>query len=178
MNCYKSINLTRDYGKLRLLLISTLFSLTYFIVYFMVFSMFHPETIYYQTGLMPLMLVFILIIPIHIFLHCLPIWISGHRACMAFGENRFSLFCRIPEVLSRRVALFGVSFPLILITSVSLIGGYMLPEFLHLFAIVSTLNIFLCVKDMIYIIHLWKAPKDSFLEDGATGFQIIVKRTF
>ncbi|WP_408009502.1 DUF3267 domain-containing protein [Pseudalkalibacillus sp. A8] len=178
MNCYKSINITKDFGKLRLLLMSTLFSLTYFIVYFMVFRMFHPETIYFQTGLMPLLLSTILIIPFHTFLHCLPIWFTGHKASFGIGENRFSFFCRIPGVLSRRVALIAVAFPLIVITLLSLIGSVVFPELLHLFAIVSTLNIFLCVKDMIYIIHLWNAPKDSFLEDGDTGFQIIVRRTY
>ncbi|WP_257349436.1 DUF3267 domain-containing protein [Pseudalkalibacillus decolorationis] len=177
MNCFKSINLIRDYGKLRLWFMSCLFSLTYFIVYFMSFSMYHPDTIYIQTGILPVLFSAIIVLPIHVTLHCLPLWLSGKRASVAVGDTRFSFYCRIPSVISRRVALITVSMPLFLITAGALLGPLFFPQYLHLFAIISTLNIFLSVKDMIYIQHLWNAPKDSFLEDGNSGFQIIVRRT-
>ncbi|MGM7700155.1 DUF3267 domain-containing protein [Pseudalkalibacillus sp. Hm43] len=178
MNCFKSINLIREYGKLRLGLLSTMFSLTYFIVYFMLFRMFHPETIYTQTGLLSILVLAVLIIPLHTLLHCIPIWMTGKKAWMELADNRFSFFCRIPDVLPKRTALIAVSFPLVVITSVSLVGPLFFPEYLHVFAIVSTLNMFYCLKDLIYVMHLWNAPSDSFLEDSPTGFQIIVRRTF
>ncbi|MCF6136175.1 DUF3267 domain-containing protein [Pseudalkalibacillus berkeleyi] len=178
MNCFKSINLTRDYGNLRLGLMSTLFSLTYFIVYFMLFRMFHPETIYSQTGLLPILILVIMVIPLHSLLHCIPIWFTGKKAWIELAENRYSFFCRIPNVLPKKTALISVSFPLIVLTSLSLVGPLLYPEYLHVFAIISTVNMFYCFKDMIYIFHLWNAPKDSYLEDSATGFQIIVRRTF
>ncbi|WLD94074.1 DUF3267 domain-containing protein [Alkalihalobacillus sp. AL-G] len=177
MNCFKSINLIRDYGKLRLWFISSLFSLTYFIVYFMSFSMYQPETHYIQTGMIPVLLAALIVLPMHVILHCVPIWVSGKRASVSFGDNRLTFYCRIPGVISRRVALTSISMPLFLITAAALIGPLFLPQFLHLFAIVSTLNIFLSLKDMIYIQHLWNSPKDSYLEDGDSGFQIIVRRT-
>jgi hypothetical protein len=178
MNCFKAINLIRDYGKLRLGLMSTLFSLTYFIVYFMLFRMFHSETIYMQTGLLPILSLALVIIPMHTLLHCIPIWLTGKRAWMVLADYRYSFYCRIPDVLPKKTALFAVSFPLVVITSIALVGPLAFPEYLHVFAIVSTLNMFYCLKDLIYIFHLWNAPKDSYLEDSPTGFQIIVRRTF
>ncbi|WP_349409590.1 DUF3267 domain-containing protein [Pseudalkalibacillus sp. SCS-8] len=178
MNCFKSINLTKDYGKLRLGLLSVLFSLTYFIVYFMLFRMFHPETIYMQTGLVPIVLLSILVIPMHTLLHCIPIWLSGHKAWMILADNRFSFFCRIPGILPKRTALIAVAFPMVVITGIAFAGPLFFPEYLHVFAIISTLNMYLCLKDMIYIFHLWNSPRDSYLEDSPNGFQIIVRRTF
>lgn len=178
MNCWKSININRDYGMHRLMILSILISLLYFVIYFETLSLLFPQVHYKGVELPYMILCMLLVLPIHKLLHCLPVWLFGKKAYLLikFQNNLFPMvYCKYPAVLPKRISLVATITPTLFITGVSIIGSIIFPEYIPLFSIFSTLNIALCITDAIYVIHLWNAPRSAYLEDNNNTFHILTK---
>lgn len=178
MNCWKSININKDYGLQRLIILSFLISLCYFIIFYVTLSLLFPTVHYNGISFSYLVLSMLLVFPIHKFLHCLPVWLMGRKAYLQLRFENYMfpmIYCKYPSVLPKAVSLVATIAPTVLITSGSIIGCLLFPTYIPLFSIFSSLNIALGITDAIYIIHLWNAPRSAFLEDNHFSFHILTK---
>lgn len=178
MNCWKSININRDYGLQRIMILSILIGLFYFVIFYVSLSLLFPQVHYQGIGLTYLILSLLLVFPIHKLLHCLPVWLMGKKAYLKFQFENYMfpmIYCKFPKVLSKNVSLVATITPTIFITAIAIIGSIIFPVFIPFFSIFSTLNITLGIIDFIYVIHLWNAPRSAFLEDNHYGFHILTK---
>jgi hypothetical protein len=178
LNCWKTINISKDYGLQRLFLFSMIVSLSFFIIYYISFSFLYPNVHFVETELLPLIVCLLSILPVHKILHCLPIWMTGRKAKVLLNF-RYPLYqmihCQFSCTLSKKLSIIAVMTPMVSITSFSFIGTLLFPQYMHLFAIFSALNLGLSVTDVVYVQHLWGAPRSSYLEDGPDGFYILTK---
>lgn len=178
MNCLKSIRFVRDFGTVRLAMVS-LSAIPIFFVLFEAFGLnIHPN-IQLNPFRLPIFLVSILsVYPLHKIFHCLPIWASGKKASLSIelNKNRFPvLFCHIKSPVSRNLAIICIGFPIVAISLLSLIAVFLNPDYLHYFSSVGSLNFGLSMSDCLYISYIMKAPSQTYVEDNRDGFHILVQ---
>ncbi|WP_078552621.1 DUF3267 domain-containing protein [Bacillus alkalicellulosilyticus] len=178
MNCWKSINISRDYGSIRLSMISCISILIFFLFYYLLLSSLISVTQYIEYGILPIILGIPTVILLHKLFHCIPIWLSGNKANIevVMADRIPRVFCCIPQPLHRNTCILSALFPVLLVTSGCFIGATFSPEHLHYFAIFASINFGMSIYDLMYAYQLTKAPKDSLIEDHREGFHILIKR--
>jgi hypothetical protein len=178
MNCWKTINISRDYGTLRLVMFSTSTVLLSFLFYYLIMSTIVQTTEFTQFGFGTFIIGLLLLVISHKILHCLPIWLFGGRAFIKFGKYMFvpTMSIKLKEPLSRNIYLLALISPLAIITSLCAVGSIMWPEYLPYFSILTSVNFGLAFYDLVYASHLLKAPKKCFIEDHDEGFHILIKQ--
>lgn len=176
--CWKSVNITRDFGRTRLAIVSISAAILFFLFFYLFLSSFVEITTVNQYGIFPFIVGLFLVPLIHKLLHCLPIWLCGKRAILTIKRTAKVpiLFCYIPNKISKRLCITSSLFPLFTFTLFSTIGAIYSPEHLPYLAIYATINFGLSVYDIIYVNHLIKAPKSSFIEDHLDGFHILLNK--
>ncbi|HET7578722.1 MAG TPA: DUF3267 domain-containing protein [Bacillales bacterium] len=180
MNSMKSVRVMRDYGPVRLAIISIFTMVVFFALFYGIFFDLHPHLQIERFRLSWFLISLIFVYPLHKIFHCLPLWLSGYRAKLALTTlpNRYPvLFCDWPGPISRNAAIISVAFPLIGITGLSFAAASMMPEVFPYISVIATINFGLSITDCIYISFLLKAPVDAYVEDFRDGFHILI-RTF
>ncbi|WP_026672497.1 DUF3267 domain-containing protein [Alkalihalobacterium bogoriense] len=177
MNCWKSINISRDYGSTRLSLISFSSIIGFFLFFYLLLSSIIPTPPYMEYGVLPLLIGIPVLFIVHKLLHCVPIWMIGKKAKIEWAKtNRIpKLFCHIIEPLPRNVCLISTLFPVFIITFICCVGAYLSPAHLHYFSILASVNFGLSVYDILYAMQVTRAPKEAFISDHKEGFHILIK---
>ncbi|WP_209122788.1 DUF3267 domain-containing protein [Alkalihalobacillus sp. BA299] len=178
MFCWKSVNIARDFGHTRLTIVSITSGVLFFLVFYLFLSSFIEVTSINQYGVIPFIGGLILITIFHKLLHCVPIWLCGKYAKLTIKRTqKFPiLYCFIPNTITKRLCITSALFPLLTITVFATIGSIFSPEHLPYFSIFAAINFGLSIYDIIYVTHLFKAPKSSFIEDHYDGFHILLSR--
>ncbi|OLS36632.1 hypothetical protein BTR22_11430 [Alkalihalophilus pseudofirmus] len=179
MNCWKTINISRDYGTLRLIMFSSSTVLLSFLFYYLVMSTIVQTTEFTQFGFVTVVLSLFGLVLTHKLLHFLPIWLFGGRAKIKISTRKllFPLMdIKLREPLSRNVYLLALFSPLVFITTAGAVGSIMWPQFLPYFSILTSINFGLAFYDLVYASHLMKAPKQCYIEDHDEGFHILIKQ--
>ncbi|BAB04901.1 DUF3267 domain-containing protein [Halalkalibacterium halodurans] len=177
MNCWKSINIERDYGTLRLAMISATTMLMTFLVYYLVLSSLIKVPPYLGLGPYLYIVGAIGVIGLHKLLHIFPLWVCGQRLIIERNNKGFLPFLNIKtkDPLSKNLFLFSLLFPGVVITIICSISVLLFPQGLHLFAILTAINLGLAVYDIVYALQVVKAPKASLIENHRTGFHILIR---
>ncbi|WP_216829383.1 DUF3267 domain-containing protein [Alkalihalobacterium elongatum] len=178
MFCWKSVNITRDFGRTRLAIVSITSAILFFLIFYLFLSSIVNTTSVNQYGVVPFIVGLFLVPVFHKILHCIPIWLCGKKAKLIIKkiERIPILYCFIPYTISKRLCITSSLFPLVVITLVMITGSVLSPEHLPYFTIYATVNFGLSVYDMIYVTHLIKAPKSSLIEDHFDGFHILLNK--
>ncbi|OLO36437.1 hypothetical protein BTR23_15330 [Alkalihalophilus pseudofirmus] len=178
MFCWKSVNITREFGNTRLKIVSITSAILFFLIYYLFLSSFIDVTNVNQYGVLSFIIGLFLVPLIHKLLHCVPIWLCGKKAKLTIKKRKFMpiLFCFIPNTISKRLCITASLFPLIMITTITTIGSIVSPEHLPYFVIYSAINFGLSIYDIIYVNYLIRAPKSSFIEDHYDEFHILLNR--
>ncbi|WP_088102681.1 DUF3267 domain-containing protein [Halalkalibacter urbisdiaboli] len=179
MNCWKTINISRDYGTLRLIMFSGCTMLFSFLLYYLVISTFVHTTAYSIKISFSLFIAGILaIIIIHKCLHCLPIWVSGRKGTLTwkwmYGFPVMTLSLCTP--LTKKLYVISLLMPVIVITSCTSLASIAFPTYLPLFSILAAVNFGLCFYDFIYVSYILKAPRQSYVTNHSEGVHILVKQ--
>ncbi|WP_096188220.1 DUF3267 domain-containing protein [Evansella halocellulosilytica] len=176
MNCLKTISIEHDFGKERLWFLSGLVMISYFIVYFLIFRTFYIQQPLVDYGLVFLFFIVFLVFPAHLFLHCLPIWLTGKRATLGVRTNQWPyMYYSTKDPLPKQLVLLSISSPAVVITFGAVMTTLIFPQWLHYMAMVSALNIGMCVYDYMNFKQLKAAPKSSLIEEHRDGFHILFK---
>lgn len=177
MNCWKTINLSRDLGNHRLTVVSLLVMLAAFIILFVPLSIIN-DSIHLNDEYLHLFLICLfLLLPIHLICHAIPAWLTGQRIKMKilFKSSFFPIMnIEYNHSLSKNLKIASILAPTILLTCPLILCGILYPQFMHYFSIMSALNISLSVTDFIYLGILIKAPKKSIVEHTKHSFDILI----
>ncbi|WP_100406541.1 DUF3267 domain-containing protein [Bacillus solitudinis] len=178
MNCWKTINIARDYGTLRLIMFSACNMLVSFLLYYLLISSFiqSDHTVQLDFGLFIIGLIAVIVF--HKLLHCLPIWICRKKSIISWrwvlGFPIMTLKLCTP--ISKKVYLISLLMPVFVLTLASGIASIVYPSYLPLFSVLASINFGLCFYDFIYVSYVLKAPKQCFVEDYSEGVHILVKQ--
>jgi hypothetical protein len=176
MNCWKSINIRRDYGTLRITLFSIIVMLSYFIIFYLIFSAFHHEKKFFELGLLPFLLGLCIILPLHKLIHLLPLLLSKTKIEFSFSKNKkLPLPCfLIEEKVPKNITMLSMLLPFVSLTLIAIIGSILFPNFFHYFAIFSAINLGISVIDLLFIYQISQAPSHAVIENSKVGIDILV----
>ncbi|WP_217586016.1 DUF3267 domain-containing protein [Lentibacillus saliphilus] len=180
MNCWKSINIEKDYGSNRLYLMAFLIGIGSFIVLFVPVSMIHGTESVVDKGIVPFILALISLPTLHSLTHMIPVLMVGKPIKIKFKTSIKCLptfHCYSGSYLSKTLALSSMVLPTIFITIPGLIVSLLMP---HIFVYVlafTAIHIGISLRDFLYIIHILKAPKMAVVENGTADLDILIERT-
>ncbi|HET7628161.1 MAG TPA: DUF3267 domain-containing protein [Bacillales bacterium] len=178
MNCLKSVRFARDYGSIRITIVSIGAMLAFFTVFYVAYIGLHPNLVVTRFN-PPVFTASVLIVyPLHKLFHCLPVWAAGKKACftVAMNDHRIPmLYCDIRQPISRNLAIACVTFPIAAVTAVTIAVCDWNPFLLPYMALIGAVNVGLSVTDCIYASYLLKAPANTYIEDFRDGFHILIQ---
>lgn len=181
MNCWKTINFSKQYGTERLFILSSLTTLFTFILLYVPLSyLFVPEKfnnshfIFLLTGI-------ILMYPFHKLLHYLPIAHLGKKVKkqVEFKYGFYPLiYIRVNEPISKKLFLIALFMPFLTINTILIVSCYFFPQFTHYLTILLAFHIGLSFSDFICLKNILLAPKNSYIEENEEGFEILVFKPY
>ncbi|QKS70747.1 DUF3267 domain-containing protein [Paenalkalicoccus suaedae] len=176
MNCVKSVSIEQEIGKGRMWFLSIAMTLAYFMIFYTVFSTFVVNAPMIDHGFFVLTVALLLTLPLHSFLHCLPIWLVGKKATFGLKRNHWPYFCySTRQPLSKQISLIATISPALFITAGSILAAIMFPQYLHYISMVSALNFGLCLHDFFTFKQISSAPSESVIEENQRGFYVLIK---
>lgn len=178
MNCWKTINISKQYGSKRLFFLSSLTMLFSFIILYVpvtYLTISPPKSNYFFVLLFSLCLMY----PLHKLFHYLPIAHLGNRVKKSIEYGGFlPIICiRVHEPIKKWTFLSALFFPFIAIGLIILIGFTLFPNYSHYFTILLAYHIGLCVSDFICAKNVLFAPRHSYIEENDDGFEILVYKS-
>ncbi|WP_240376435.1 DUF3267 domain-containing protein [Bacillus piscicola] len=180
MNCWKSINVKKDYHTSKLTLYSISSMIGVFVVSYLFFSFYHNDVHYAEVGLLQTCLFFTLLFPFHTLLSIVPLWCAGVRVKLHAHHSKIKILPRITKEskkpINRNTYLLAILFPTVFAGLVSLLGAFLFPSYMHFFLLVLAFNTGLGVYDFIYVKQLLGAPRDSLIEQKQNSLDILLKQ--
>lgn len=177
MTCWRTINLAKDYGFHRIVLISIITMFFAFVLIYIPLNLMHPTAHLNEDGILFFLIGLLLVFPIHKLLHGLPLFILRKKFKLTATNHILFmpvLTIRLKETLSKSTIITALCSPFFLITALMLIGSFMFPGYIHYFSIIAAINLGLCVPDLICLRHVLQAPKTSQIEEVDDGYSILV----
>ncbi|MDZ5470202.1 DUF3267 domain-containing protein [Bacillus sp. 31A1R] len=180
MNCWKTINFSKQYGTERLFVLSSLTTLFAFILlYVPVTYLIIPKNFFYDNHFVFFLIGLFLLYPLHKILHFLPV---AHLGKIVKKQFEFRLFIfpiiniKVCEPISKNLFIFALLMPFIIINAVLISTCFLLPHYAHYFTILIAFHTGLCVSDFICFKNILTAPRHSFIEENDEGFEILISR--
>lgn len=178
MNCWKSFNLTKDLGSVRLVILSLIGTICYFVIFNLTFTdLFGPLKIDHFNVILFLFCL-LLVYPVHKIMHCVPIWVTGKKVKLSMERESAlpRLFCDIKGAMPKRLYMLVILFPFVFITACLCILTFCLPSGIHYYSMIGSINFGISVSDLLYFIYLVSAPKSAIIEDDRDGCHILIKQ--
>lgn len=179
MNCWKTINLSREYGTNRIYLVSLFTGVLSFVVLYLAFSMVHGSGVFKDHGLLPLLIGIIAIPACHKLAHTLSLMFIKKR--IKVSQKRRLGF--IPTLsfatkakMSKPASLFILLAPSFFLTLPGIAASYFFAEYYVYFLIFTAINIGYSSTDFLYIYQMLKAPRRCVIENAKDGYDILVQR--
>lgn len=178
MNCWKSVNITKEFGLSRLYLVSFLTGLLAFIFLYVPFSILQGDIHVNESGIVPFILGLVLLPTIHSFMHILPLIMMNKSVKFIYKTKNkklpvFTYYTK--SQLTKKVSLMVALAPTILITIPGIAASYMVADFYVYILLFTSVHIGISFIDFLYVVHIAKAPKKSFIENDRNGFDILIK---
>ncbi|MFS0862516.1 DUF3267 domain-containing protein [Fredinandcohnia sp. 179-A 10B2 NHS] len=176
MTCWKTINLSKDYGFHRITLISFISMFMAFILFYLPLNLMYSSIDLREEGSLFFVLALVLIYPLHELLHIIPFWLSGKRITIIL-----KWYGAVPVISTRskyslsKPFITGVLLTPCLVLTFLLLGACILfPGYIHYFTIAAAINFGLCVPDFIYLKQIIRAPKSCLIEEIEDGYDILI----
>lgn len=179
MNCWKSVNMDKEYGQERRYFVSFLLGLFVFMLLYVPISIIHHKAFTNDAAFLPFAITFMLLPTIHSLLHLVPCILLG-RSIRIVQRWKFKIFpvfyfCT-KKHLSKTVSLLVTLAPTVIFTVPTLVASLMFKEIYVYTLILTATNIGLSLKDFIYAGHLLRAPKRSVIANRTCGLDILIKQ--
>ncbi|WP_234978427.1 DUF3267 domain-containing protein [Bacillus tuaregi] len=177
MNCWKEINLTKQYGTQRVCILSIITMLfTFILLYVPANYLFVPSTLednYFLFLIAALWLMY----PIHKIIHFFSLVHLKNKIKKTFKIKYLVMpviQIQIIEPISKWQYILTLILPFILINGFLFTACWIFNNYVHYFTILLAFHIGLCVSDFIYIKNVLKAPNRAYIEENENGFEILV----
>ncbi|MFZ3577314.1 DUF3267 domain-containing protein [Virgibacillus sp. DJP39] len=178
MNCWKSINFTKEFGMNRLYFLSFLIGLLSFVFLFVPVSSIHGTAHVSETGIIPFLGLVILMPTIHSFMHILPLIMMNKRVKIYFNLKKSIVpTFKYPAktFLSKPISLMAAFAPMLFLTIPGIIASLIFVDFYVYILLYTVIHIGSSFTDYLYILQIIKAPKRAYIENQKEGFAILVK---
>ncbi|SDJ43097.1 DUF3267 domain-containing protein [Salimicrobium halophilum] len=179
MNCWKSVNINKEFGLNRIYLFSVLIGLLSFLFLFIPLSMYHGTNDVKDYGLLPVVVVLFLLPLLHRLMHMLPLMLTYKRMKVFFKfRRRFfpTFFYQCKSKLSKRTSILMALGPTLFITIPSYMMAFMFPDYFVYFMIITSVNVAMSFTDFLYLYHFMKAPRRCIIENAKDGYDILIHR--
>ncbi|WP_010650118.1 DUF3267 domain-containing protein [Oceanobacillus massiliensis] len=177
MNCWKSININKEIGRNRLILISLLIGILSFMLLFVPFSLFHAGVNVTGNGL-PFINVLLLLPLLHSCMNILPLIIMKKRIKISFRPRNklFPTFNYHTEKHLTKVEslLVGLA-PTLFLTIPGLAASFIFTDFYVYTLLLTCMHIGISYIDFLLVIHVIKAPKKAYIQNVYDGFDILLR---
>lgn len=180
MNCWKAINLNKQYGHLRMTIFSLMLTLFTFIIIYIPAAYFFSDTMFNNNVFIIFFTMFILLYPLHKFFHFLSLLPYNDKIKKSiYLKSGFYpiIMIQINEPISKWACLLALSTPSIVINSSLILLSFIFTEYAVYLIILLSYHIGLSFSDMVYIKYVMSAPKNSYIEENETGIEILVLST-
>ena len=179
MNCWKTINISRDIGTQRMTFISMLIMLISFVVLYLLLSILNSSVHLSADGIFLFILSLFLTEPFHKFLHAVPDLLLLKKVKFKI-ELKFKIFPSLHVIygqnLSRTLSILSYLLPTFFITIPLIIASFYYPTHMHYFIIIASYNIGLSIPDYIYVFLCLKAPRRCIIENNSHGLDILIRK--
>ncbi|CAM3942951.1 DUF3267 domain-containing protein [Alkalicoccus chagannorensis] len=174
MNCLKTVSIAKEIGQGRMWSLSLLVMLLYFLLFYTLFQTFGAQTALVDYGFLTFTAGFVLIMPVHLLLHCLPLWLTGRRASIGVRRSQWPYFYySVKRPTARIPGLTATLCPAVVITAAAVLLAFLFPAHTHFIAIISAVNFGLSTYDFFVARQMFAAPKEALIEENPTGFHVI-----
>jgi len=180
LHCWKTINIKKEYGSTWLTIMAVSLFIIVFSISFLVFGRIHP-TFYQDDYFWLFALCFVLIYPIHKLFHYYSLF--GYRKSVKLKfkiEYRFIpiIRMRIKSIIPKKRYVFTLLVPFVVMNGVLIFAAISYPAYAHLISILLAYHCSICFLDILFVINLIRAPKDSVIEETPKGCEILVPTIF
>ncbi|AMO86862.1 DUF3267 domain-containing protein [Solibacillus sp. FSL W7-1472] len=175
MHCWKTINIEREYGTGRLVLLAiTLFVLVFCFSYIAFSFNFNGKHIDRHLWLVLLVIPFIY--PMHKLLHYFALLQHRKSLVIRFKIQHFMpvVRMRLQNGIPKKSYIFALVTPFIVINSALIAGGIYFPEYAHYFSGLLAFHSCICLMDFLYVKNLMYAPNNAIIEETPRGYEILV----
>ena len=179
MHCWKILNIEREYGVLKMYCIACIHAVLTFSFSYTFLNLFNYET-YNDDYFFLFLFAVLLIYPLHKLLHFLPLYRHRHQMTIRLRRRLFgvrTIHMRIKEPIPKKLYIFSLLFPFLMLTILLLIAAIALPTLTHYAAILLGVHGLLCAFDYVYIKHLIRSPANALIEETPRGYEILVPLT-
>ncbi|MBO8156180.1 MAG: DUF3267 domain-containing protein [Bacillaceae bacterium] len=179
MNCWKTINITRQIGIERLYLLSVIFGMISFIFLFLPYSIFHQEEAIKDIGMLPMIVIMLILPMLHNLAHIIPLGILNNKFKLQWKlKYRFIPMFSYQTMtsLSKKTTMFMWLAPTLLITAPCLVLAALFPGYYPYLLVFAAVNIGLSFTDFLYIKQFLHAPKKCIIENARDGYDILIKK--
>lgn len=177
MTCWKTINLTKDYGFLRIIMISIMSMLIAFILFYLPMNLMYSSIEPKEDGTIYFLIALLLVYPLHEILHVLPFWITRKKITVTFKWMNGiipTIITRSKNPLSKPFIILVKCTPFLLLSTLMIGACVLFPAFIHYFSIIAAVNFGLCVPDIICLGQFIKAPRSCTIEEIEDGYDILI----
>ena len=178
MHCWKSINLNKQYGVNRILLLSILTMLLAFITLFTFLSLTFSVHTYRDDYAFFFLMALIFLYPTHKFLHFIPLIFMCKKVTFEFKSYNFihDFPLKMKDPVSKKYFLFTLLTPFSFITILLFVCTISYPAYAHYFTILLSVHFGICVSDFITLWNLLKSPQKCLVEKSEDGFEILIPK--
>ncbi|MGG3926791.1 DUF3267 domain-containing protein [Metabacillus fastidiosus] len=178
MNCWKTINISKDYGFYRLSFLSILSMIIAFIIIYLPINFIFPTTHFKEVPFLLFIFLLIGLVPFHKFLHIVPLLLSGNRMTYQWKVYLFIPTIRVKPCYSTKklYMLLSLMTPFITVTTLFTILGFHFPSYIHYFCIATAFHIGICISDFIFIKQILKAPRKCYIEEFEDSFEVLINK--
>ncbi|WP_338451331.1 DUF3267 domain-containing protein [Niallia oryzisoli] len=178
MNCWKEINLNKQYGAQRVFILSILTMLSTFILLYVPANFLFVRSSLYDKYFLLLIIGLLLMYPIHKIIHFFSLVHLKNKIknSIQIKYFMFPVFqIQIIEPISKWQYIATLIAPFFVINGFLIAACWVFNHYVHYFTILLAFHIGLCVSDFIYIKNVLTAPNQAYIEENENGFEILVK---
>lgn len=177
MNCWKTVNMNKEYGQERIYFVSMLVGLLMFMLLYVPISIFHHYALADDDAFLPFAVALLLLPTIHSSLHVLSCLVLG-RSIRIIPKRKFQVipmfyFCTKSHESKMMSVLIAMA-PTIFLTLPGLAASFMFKDVYVFILILTAANIGLSLKDFIYAAHLLRAPKRCRISNRVSSLDILI----
>ncbi|WLR42839.1 DUF3267 domain-containing protein [Bacillus carboniphilus] len=179
MNCWKTINLSKDIGLYKIYFLSLIVMFFSFIAVYLPLNLIFQGIHLREDNFIYLVLFFIVLVPIHKLLHILPLWLRFQKVNIQVKwSNMFIPIFRTKacRAVTKRLLLISLMTPFIVISILFMACIILFPNYFHYFSIALAFHIGCCVPDFVCINQMIRAPRFCMIEEVEDGYDILVRQ--
>lgn len=176
MHIWKIINVERNYGITRIVILSILSFILAFSFSYAIISL-EKETPYTDQYFLYFLMSMLLLYPIHKFVHFL--FLIDYRKHMVF-KIRFSVFkypilkLKITKLVPKYRYITSLLAPFIFLNGLLIFCAVYFENLSHYFCLLFGLNCLICLIDLLNVNGMIRAPHHAYIEETPKGFEVLV----